>query len=232
MKPYKCRKHGEVEYYTLGALKQRVCKICQALRCAKTYRDNNPDVTSTYEKRTKKPQEPKRPLAYAEYHTGIKWCNKCEKHKYRDQFTTRHDRKNSIVSQCRLCKNELKRNYENKRIVEDPVYAEACKEKQRVRGRVYKDKLRGLITNWKISDKQHMNKYFKGMCVYCKVEGATDMDHYIPASDPLCPGTVPTNIVPACSNCNTLKLAKPPSEWALSDTRQEIEDYFRTCRRF
>lgn len=57
-------------------------------------------------------------------------------------------------------------------------------------------------------------------CAYCgtKTEKLTQ-DHFIPISDPACPGTVPHNMVPACNSCNGRKSNKLPDEWVSDKDR-------------
>jgi hypothetical protein len=66
--------------------------------------------------------------------------------------------------------------------------------------------------------------YFNGCCAVCgKPTGlwhTLARDHWIPLSDPSCPGTVAVNIVPLChamrdgeEGCNNSKLNRDPVEW-------------------
>jgi len=64
--------------------------------------------------------------------------------------------------------------------------------------------------------------YFNGRCAACGRPPAffhrLDMDHWIPLSNPDCPGTVPTNIIPLCGGvggCNQQKHASDPHEWLI-----------------
>lgn len=84
-------------------------------------------------------------------------------------------------------------------------------------------------------------RYFNGCCAVCgrppglwhKLVG----DHWIPLNDPLCPGTIPTNIVPLChgaQGCNSSKRASDAKEWLTrkfgkrraADILARIEAYF------
>ena len=48
--------------------------------------------------------------------------------------------------------------------------------------------------------------HWHGCCVYCgKQPDSLTLDHYIPLVNPNCPGTVATNILPACLSCNSSK---------------------------
>lgn len=40
-------------------------------------------------------------------------------------------------------------------------------------------------------------------------------DHYVPLSSPLCEGTTPTNILPACQTCNQSKSDMQPEAWLI-----------------
>lgn len=41
-------------------------------------------------------------------------------------------------------------------------------------------------------------------------------DHWVPQDSPLCPGTIATNIIPLCAECNGRKSANPPYLWLVS----------------
>lgn len=64
--------------------------------------------------------------------------------------------------------------------------------------------------------------HFKGCCAVCgRPPGLWHylaMDHWIPISDPTCPGTIPENIVPLChgeGGCNNSKSNRDPLEWLM-----------------
>ncbi|WP_353888819.1 HNH endonuclease signature motif containing protein [uncultured Paracoccus sp.] len=66
---------------------------------------------------------------------------------------------------------------------------------------------------------------FDGCCAYCGSSGPFHQDHFIPLSDPACPGTVRGNIVPACQRCNLAKGSRHPYEWVGDrDAIARIED--------
>lgn len=65
-------------------------------------------------------------------------------------------------------------------------------------------------TDWQIA-----LDYFGHACAVCG-QGLmfySHGDHWIPLNAPDCPGTVPYNMVPLCSTCNTSKKDKPPAGW-------------------
>lgn len=64
----------------------------------------------------------------------------------------------------------------------------------------------GLPDTLTIEEWKYAISYWNGCCAYCfeEVESLT-LDHYIPLSNPDCPGTVAQNIIPACRSCNSSK---------------------------
>ncbi len=72
--------------------------------------------------------------------------------------------------------------------------------------------------------------YFGNACAVCGSADRLAMDHWIPVSSVLCPGTTHYNVVPLCKSCNSSKNDTLPQDWSgLSETkRQEIEDYLDT----
>lgn len=70
------------------------------------------------------------------------------------------------------------------------------------------------------SDWRDCLEYFDNSCAVCGAHRGLwhtlAKDHWIPVSDPNCPGTVPTNIVPLChgvDGCNNSKSKKNPNVW-------------------
>lgn len=59
--------------------------------------------------------------------------------------------------------------------------------------------------------------HFYECCAYCGKQrnfwNVLEMEHFIPITDPNCPGTVPSNIVPACRSCNSSKNKKDVRKW-------------------
>jgi hypothetical protein len=62
--------------------------------------------------------------------------------------------------------------------------------------------------------------YFNGCCAVCGRPAGLwhtmAMDHWIPVTSPLCPGTIPTNIIPLChgiDGCNNSKHNYDAVEW-------------------
>jgi len=80
---------------------------------------------------------------------------------------------------------------------------------------------RGFNSDFTADDWEFALSYFEGQCAVCgrQLHGlfhTVSADHWIPLSDPDCPGTVPTNIVPLCcgkDGCNESKGNRSPKEW-------------------
>lgn len=73
---------------------------------------------------------------------------------------------------------------------------------------------RALPDTFTEADWERALAHFERRCAYCgKRFEKFQIDHYIPLKAPDCPGSVPTNIVPACKSCNISKNATDPREW-------------------
>lgn len=94
----------------------------------------------------------------------------------------------------------------------NPQVAQACAERRRALKH-------GLPANFTTNDWKSCLAYFDDRCVYCGNPPGlfTGMrmsaDHWIPITNPNCPGTVPTNIIPACRSCNAKKHNADPVKW-------------------
>jgi hypothetical protein len=75
-----------------------------------------------------------------------------------------------------------------------------------------------------------MMQYWSFSCAVCGNQEGFQWklvgDHWIPLSDPYCPGTIAENMVPLChgkGGCNNSKVGKPVYEWLLSRySRQRV----------
>lgn len=79
---------------------------------------------------------------------------------------------------------------------------------------------KGLPDNFRYKDWVRALNYFDNCCAICgRSRGlwhTLAMDHWVPLSDPNCPGTVPENIVPLChglDGCNNSKGKQSPEIW-------------------
>lgn len=135
-----------------------------------------------------------------------------------------------------------KQNIQKKREV-DPDYGKASAVIFTQRRRARKSKLPATLTHeqW-----QRALDYFDHSCAVCgrPMNGlfhCAAADHWIALSDPLCPGSVATNVVPLChgvNGCNNYKHKKPPREWLTEQfgkrkaqvILQRIDEYFSWVR--
>lgn len=69
-------------------------------------------------------------------------------------------------------------------------------------------------SRWTSADWDKCKLAWKSRCAYCgRRAKRLTRDHFIPLTDPKCPGTVPWNIVPACVSCNSSKRNRDPHDW-------------------
>lgn len=76
-----------------------------------------------------------------------------------------------------------------------------------------------LPTDFTTDDWLSCLDYWNGQCAYCGCQqgfwNPITAEHFIPISNPNCPGTVRRNIIPACSSCNSSKLNRDADQWAI-----------------
>ena len=115
------------------------------------------------------------------------------------------------------------------------------RDKRRIEAHKQRSRKRSLPCEYTETQWQHALNYWHGCCAYCGNQpGLFDynqtlhQDHYIPLSNPDCPGTVIANMLPSCQSCNLSKGNKNPIKWLTEKlgTRKakiklaEIETYF------
>jgi hypothetical protein len=106
--------------------------------------------------------------------------------------------------------------------------------------------VRGLASDFIADDWRFALSYFEGNCAACNrplygLFHTVAADHWIPLSDPTCPGTVPSNIVPLCcgkDGCNESKGNNNPEQWVIAkfghvhgrEILAKIQDFFSAAR--
>lgn len=110
-----------------------------------------------------------------------------------------------------------------------------CAASARRRARV-----RGLQDRFTTDDQKRALSFFGNRCAVCSVaiglSVKVNWDHWIPISSRICPGTVPSNMVPLCDSCNKSKNAARPSTWIVLELGVKcglkrlkfIEDFLRS----
>lgn len=126
--------------------------------------------------------------------------------------------------ESRVVTPEQSREWQRKWRKKNPVKSKMIQQRRAA-------KKRNLPALFFEHDWQRALKHFHNCCAYCgKVSNMIVPDHFIPLSNPDCPGTVPFNIVPAChgrGGCNNSKSDNNPIEWCnkkFGDKSQQILD--------
>jgi 5-methylcytosine-specific restriction endonuclease McrA len=182
------------------------------------------------------------PRKTVQRHDGMKRCTQCLEWKPEtaDHF---YALKGHLVARCKKCANESSRSYAQShpdqvrttsRLSQQKRPVETKREYQRKWQRDNPDKVRvnnltrrarknRLPDNFTEADWQYAIRYFNGTCAYCGNPPGLELtaDHFIPVADPNCPGTIPTNIVPACKSCNSRKNDNAPIPWITNTFGEE-----------
>lgn len=117
--------------------------------------------------------------------------------------------------------NERSRRNYHRNIFYNRAYKRQQAKKHREQYRVHKlwrrARQHALPVAFTNADWEHCLKHFNGCCAYCGSQAGLwnpiTADHFIPLTDPSCPGTVPNNMIPACKSCNSGKCDRDPAEW-------------------
>lgn len=77
-----------------------------------------------------------------------------------------------------------------------------------------------LPASYTADDWNRSLSFFGYTCAYCGRQrglwNPMTADHFIPLSSPECPGTVPSNMIPACRSCNSSKNDANPIGWVIT----------------
>lgn len=103
-------------------------------------------------------------------------------------------------------------------VLKNPWIGRAAKQR-------YSARKRGLPDTLTKDQCKRAVEYFENKCVYCGKElSVVTLDHYIPVSDPDCPGTIASNMLPACFTCNASKQDTDVRIWLLRSYDKEMTD--------
>lgn len=156
---------------------------------------------------------------------------------YRESNKEREHQRNWLYRQANKAKiQEREREWYKVNRQSKLKYCQANRERARKRDRQWRkanpDKIRvqyqrrrsreyAVPCKFSDADWQNCLNHFHGCCAYCGKQQdfwhVMEWEHYVPLSSPDCPGTIATNIVPACKSCNSSKRDKLPLDW-LTDT--------------
>ena len=109
-----------------------------------------------------------------------------------------------------------------KRLIQQQEYKRSPRGRMFARNGTLRHRTRKLAlpVNWTSQHWEACLNAFEHRCAYCgKPQGLFDYskltaDHFIPLNDQEhCPGTIPTNMVPACKSCNSSKRDTDPHKW-------------------
>ena len=144
-------------------------------------------------------------------------------------------------------KRQMDKQYRNKNL--ERAKANSREYLKKNRDKVYaslfarRTRKLGLPTNFLASDMRYAKRYWKNSCAVCG--GAFGLinklhwDHWIPLANKACPGTIPTNMLPLCDDCNLTKSERVPHEWTENRFSKrkarkiiaEIEKFFMSTRK-
>lgn len=233
-----CSKCGDVfpattDYFTRDSKKksglQARCKNCD-----REYRIANRERQSTYYRQYRVENRER----LSEYYREWRAANHEQRLEYDRKYNASNREKHRewiVANHERIA--EYHREYRKRNPARDRV-----KSHNR---RARKSNLRADFT---IEQQRFALDYFNNCCAICGRQfydlfgqRRLDFDHWIPLSDPKCPGTVASNMIPMCGGidgCNTRKGARDPNEWVMSqfnkrkarDVLARIEDYFDLVR--
>lgn len=168
---------------------------------------------------------------------GCRRCIKCREIKVLngDNFAHRDRKRGYFASWCRICANAHAKNKMAMRRA-DPIAAEQLRASKRrysqtPKWREYK-RVKSITANhvrrqrhsaqpfvWNIGLWEACKIDWKNKCAYCGALTRLTQDHFIPVSSDEFPGTVSSNMLPACAACNCSKGDRNPFVW-IKDKRR------------
>ena len=170
-------------------------------------------------------------------------CTKCGVAKPRtlEFFDRKKEMRDGLTSWCRGCIRERARLRQEARR-RDPVEAERVREERRryvatPKGREWKresaqaqnHKRRSKTYRFSRAAWAQCKRLWGHRCAYCAaIPKKLTIDHVIPLSDPTTPGTVPSNVVPACDACNKSKGKRSAQDFASPARFAVIAAYLRS----
>lgn len=157
---------------------------------------------------------------------------------YRQAAIERSAKRQSDPAKRDAIRSYRRAYFERKRT--EPVF----REYMRIKAHERNARKRSFPNTFTVAQYRRMLNYWNGCCVYCgNQEGFLPhqkmcADHFIPLNSPDCPGSVATNFVPACMECNSSKQDRSVQDWAERKFGKQkakkiltrIETYFKWVR--
>ncbi len=156
-----------------------------------------------------------------------------------------HKNRNSFQSSCKECekvRNTLISHSEavKKNRINNPgkaneaslKWAKRNPDKRAIKQQRYRARKKEMPDDFTKEDLEFALIYWDNKCPNCNVD-ITDnyhLDHHVPISWESCPGTVPSNVVPLCSLCNTSKGNQSPQTFYRLRILKRIENFFLQVR--
>jgi hypothetical protein len=207
------------------------CKVCKYNHAKKKY-DENPEHCRAIQRKWRENNVEKARAASQEWRDKYPERQKDSKRRHREKNREEilrkgreRGRKLRENPEFRAKKRESDKKYRDKNIEKDRQrsrdyrknkpdivkagirkwYAENPERAMLLKHRRFAWK-RGLPDTLTIDQWTHALKYWNGCCAYCgDTPEKITLDHYIPLSNPDCPGTIAKNSIPACFSCNSSK---------------------------
>lgn len=187
------------------------------------------------------------------------WCRPCARESNRLYAQNNPDKERAKKDKHRQKYPERYRESQKRYYDANP---EKCQASSRRYWEQNPEKVKGIVRNWQSKNGEKLRvikqrrvarmnnqpyeltaaewdkalNYWKGCCAYCSqlLEQVT-LDHYIPVSAKNCPGTIVTNVLPACVYCNTSKNDTAVNIWLVTrfgndlaeKIDMEIQKYFQ-----
>lgn len=185
------------------------------------------------------------------------YCKNCQREIGKKWREENKERQSKSIHEWHL-------NHKERRLEQSRQYRRTNKERQNESGRKYYHSHKHIKKAWRDNNPDKIDIYrenrrsrelnlpnnftgrqwtacklfFNYQCVYCgKHAKKLHIDHLIPLASPTCPGTIVTNILPACKSCNSSKGDSQMQTWLYSRVTQNtyericqaIDTYIKSC---
>lgn len=162
------------------------------------------------------------------------WCNQCRA-EYRDDHAAdiqAYNQQYDATAYYHQNRERILANFKRK-YANNPRFKAVIKARQQNR----KARKLSLPNTFTEQDWLDCLDYFGYRCAACGSTDHIQADHFIPLTDPECPGTTKSNMIPLCRSCNNSKHANSPFDWFFIKFGSQGEailsailDYLEFCR--